>query len=240
MLTNLIFLAARTARSQAYAQAMAAAGITPSRVILYGPDKGQQGQTTALSVGGTAAELLLPDLAESVEDTCRRHGWPLEMVPEGDINHPVIAERVAAAEPTLVVFSAYGGQIVKRLLLEVAPLLHMHAGWLPEYRGSTTAYYSWLNGEGCAVTAFLLAEGIDTGPMLLRRRYPAPPAGIDMDYVWDGAMRADTLVEVLRYAASHGRLPDPLPQHEHEGRTYYVVHPLLKHLALLQREVSSP
>lgn len=37
-------------------------------------------------------------------------------------------------------------QIVKApLLLSWAfPLLHIHSGWLPDYRGSTTSYYSLL------------------------------------------------------------------------------------------------
>ena len=236
MLNRMVFLAARTARSQAYAQAMAAAGFAPSQVIIYGPDKGLLGQTGAHFVGTHTGGILVPDLSEPVEDTCRRHGWDTRFHAADNVNDPELAQMVAAGAPSLVVFSAYGGQIVKSALLEGAPLLHMHAGWLPDYRGSTTAYYSWLNGDGCAVTAFLLAAGIDTGPILLRKRYPPPPSGIDMDYQWDGAMRADTLLAVLDHIRRTGALPPPLPQIEAEGRTYYTIHPLLKHLALLQRE----
>ena len=50
--------------------------------------------------------------------------------------------------------------------------------------------------------------------------------------------RADMLVEVLEEFARSGTLPQA-PQDGDEGLSYCVIHPFLKHLALLSREHSS-
>ena len=77
------------------------------------------------------------------------------------------------------------------------PFLHIHSGWLPEYRGSTTVYYSLLNDGDCGVTAILLKPEIDNGDIVARKKYPAPAYGVDIDHLYDNAIRADLLSEVL-------------------------------------------
>ena len=114
------------------------------------------------------------------------------------------------------------------------PFLHMHSGWLPEYGGSTTLYYSWLTERRCAVTAFFMDLKIDNGPIIQRRRYPTPPPGIDVDHLYDGAIRADMLVRVLSGVFRDGRFSTV--SGNGKTRTYYVIHPVLKHLALLSLE----
>jgi len=108
-----------------------------------------------------------------------------------------------------------------------------HAGALPNYRGSTTIYYSILQEQNCAASAILLANDIDTGPIVASKTYPAPPTNIDIDYIYDSAIRADLLVTVLNNYAEHGELPTPIHQEIEEGQDYYIIHPVLKHLAML-------
>ena len=84
----------------------------------------------------------------------------------------------------------------------------------------------------CAASAIILDQQIDTGPVLARKHYPAPPLGTDIDCRYDTAIRADLLLEVLRGYHATGRL-DVEIQQAGQGHSYYVIHPLLKHLALL-------
>jgi methionyl-tRNA formyltransferase len=56
---------------------------------------------------------------------------------------------------------------------------------------------------------------------------------MDVDRVYDAAIRADLLVRVLRQHADAGAAEASLQQDPNEGTTYYVIHPVLKHLALL-------
>ena len=76
-------------------------------------------------------------------------------------------------------------------------------------------------------------QGIDSGPIVARRHYPPPP-GIDVDLVYDSVIRADLLVRVLRDFAETREWPRI--EDTGSGTTYYVIHPVLKHLALLSNE----
>ena len=138
----------------------------------------------------------------------------------------------------MFIFSGYSGQIVKAPLINGGlNLLHIHAGWLPEYRGSTTIYYSWLLEGRCGVSALLINDGIHTGPLVDRQNYPAPSAGINVDVLYNYSLRADLLVNVLRSFFEHGELPRI--EADGEEQTIYVIHPLLKHLALLSKSNQS-
>ena len=112
----------------------------------------------------------------------------------------------------------------------------MHAGWLPDYRGSTTTYYSWINEGVCGVSAIFLTADIDTGAILSRKQYPPPPVGMDGDYLYDTVLRSDLLLSIMANLAESGDLPEQLLQQRGKGETYYIIHPLLKHLVILSGE----
>ena len=241
---SVVLLAADTARSQAYAQALSTAGIDLSRVVVFGsPGQGLPGQPSGDLQGSGSTGLFLPDLAIPLEETCAGAGWPLSRLACHNVNDPLVEKLLVELSPGLVIYSGYGSQIVGPSLLRLGPpFLHVHSGWLPAYRGSTTLYYSWLETGTCGVSAFLLDVGIDTGPVVGRKIYPTPPPGIDVDYVYDSAIRADLLAEVMMAYTECGRFPSLASQEEQEekGRTYYVIHPVLKHIALLGTSHSAP
>ncbi|MEI6842654.1 MAG: hypothetical protein WCK53_15405, partial [Methanomicrobiales archaeon] len=59
-----------------------------------------------------------------------------------------------------------------------------------------------------------------------------PEPGIEIDHFYDNYIRADLLVNVLQKYSESGRLPEPIIDTE-KGRMYYVIHPILKHIAIL-------
>ena len=71
-----------------------------------------------------------------------------------------------------IVVAAYG-QILPRAVLEHAPCINLHASILPQYRGASPIQQSLLNGDReTGVTAMLMEEGLDTGPILSIKRLP--------------------------------------------------------------------
>lgn len=234
-LEGVLFLAARTARSQAYAQCMAAHDLDPDQVLIYGGNSGRRpGQSMDVSFENLEQDILVPDLSVPLEVSCQSRQWDIATLACESVNSPEIAQTLQELSPKLVVYSGYGGEIVSSELLGLnAPFLHIHGGWLPEFRGSTTIYYSILQEGSCAASAILLSNTIDTGPVIARKNYPVPPAGVDVDYLYDSAIRADLLVEVLGEYAREGGWQTLRSQTSEEGRDYYVIHPVLKHLAML-------
>lgn len=234
-LDGVLFLAARTARSQAYAQCMSAHGLEPEQILIYGEQgSGRPGQGGNVTCERFDQTIFVPDLSRSLEDSCQRGNWKLTTLDSESVNAAELVQKLREISPGLVVYSGYGGEIVGTELLGLnIPFLHIHGGWLPDYRGSTAIYYSILQDRNCSASAILLSNDIDTGPVIARETYPVPPAGIDVDYVYDPAIRADLLVKVLGDYARQGGWQAMSPQAADEGKDYYVIHPVLKHLAML-------
>ncbi len=73
--------------------------------------------------------------------------------------------------PELIVVMAYG-QILPKEVLELPQYgcINMHASLLPAYRGAAPIQWVILNGETkTGITAMQMAEGLDTGDMLLKK-----------------------------------------------------------------------
>lgn len=209
-LNKVLFLAAYTARSQSYAQAMLDAGLVPEYAVLFGKDSGP------------------------LNKTAKKMGSDVIKFSFTDVNSSQIINKIKELQPKLIIYSGYGGQIVCKDLLSIGvPVLHMHSGWLPDYRGSTTIYYSILEKEWCGVSAILLNSAIDQGMIVDRMKYHVPKKGMDIDYIYDGSIRANMLIKVLRKWIKHEKFSKLKKQTVKKGTIYYVIHPILKHLAIL-------
>ena len=232
VLKGVIMIACASARSQAYIQAMLAKGMMPDEVIFLGPDTERDHSSSRQTLNWCG--LKLPDLRESFSTTCAKNGIRVRTTKAADVNSDEVLQALVETNAHLVIYSGIGGQIVEKRILEAGPrFLHMHAGWLPEYRGSTTVYYSLLNGDSPSVSAIFLDVSIDTGPILKRQNYPTPPSWMDVDLVYDAAIRADLLCQVMELHKEQGELVPKAAQDPSIGRAYFVIHPVLKHIALL-------
>ena len=81
--------------------------------------------------------------------------------------HTVVSE----LKPDLAVVVAYGRLIpAETLTLARIGFLNVHFSLLPKYRGAAPVQWALINGEKTTgVTLFWLDEGMDTGPIFLRR-----------------------------------------------------------------------
>lgn len=226
-----VMLCARTARSSAYIQALAVAGIVPAAVIIYGQKSSKIHSRRQLDSRIFNCSIWLPDLSLELESTLTRLGWRYLCCDEIELGSESLHSILNAQTMDLLVYSGYGGQIVPASIINLTKVLHVHSGWLPDYRGSTTLYYQILDLQYCAASAIFLDENIDTGPILLRKTYPLPPKHIDVDYLYDNAIRADLLVDYMSAWITGDKEYSSESQVE-ATQSYYVIHPLLKHIAL--------
>ncbi len=77
-----------------------------------------------------------------------------------------------------------------------------------------------------------MSTHLSNGPVIRRRVYPAPEDGTTIDLYYDPLIRAELLVDVLGEYARNGEMPQE-PQDPGAGETYYIIHPVLKHIAIL-------
>jgi methionyl-tRNA formyltransferase len=175
----------------------------------------------------------------SVAAIFERNGWRIKWLDTDSINSAQSIGALRDSGAKLAIFAGKGGEIVSpEVLAQGVPIMHMHPGRLPEQRGSTTIYYSLLEGKQCAVSAILMDKEIDAGPVLAINNYAAPSQGIDVDVEYDCAIRADTMTGIIKHWRKDFELPRVQPAPDSAGRLHFVVHPLLKHLALLSLERS--
>jgi methionyl-tRNA formyltransferase len=124
-----------------------------------------------------------------------------------------------------------GGGILRQDILNVGPkFIHLHPGIVPSYRGSTCFYYSIINDCNVGVTAFIMDKNLDTGDIIYQRVF-SKPNHIYVDDIFDPYMRSETLLDIIkRQLLEKGKFKH---QNPNEGETYYIVHPVLKHIAIL-------
>ena len=150
-----------------------------------------------------------------VKQLAAARGLPVLQPPR--LREPGWAERLRALEPEVAVVVAFG-QILPRPILDVPARgsINAHASLLPRYRGAAPIAWAIIRGEReTGITTFLMDEGMDTGPTLLRR---AIPIGADETAGELAARLAELGAEVLLETLD--RLPTltPVPQ-DHAAAT---------------------
>lgn len=236
---KILLLAGNTLRSRAYAQQLSRI----EHIQVHGLFLGfEQHKCLVPSLNFETKRFLLantyfiPDLREPLQSTFENQGWDFNSMDTSDVNSMAVINEIEDINPELVIFSGYGGQILKEKHFNShLPYLHMHPGYLPLERGSTTIYYSILNNKKCSVTAFFMTEQIDAGKIIIRKQYSNPSKGINIDYWYDNVIRADCLYEAINILVNKKYSliqPDNLDVSEE----FFIIHPVLKHLALLISE----
>ena len=87
---------------------------------------------------------------------------------------PEAARRIRELQPACIVVVAYG-KILPKEILDIPPhgCINVHASLLPKYRGAAPIQWAVLNGDAeTGVTTMYMAEGLDTGDMLLKASTP--------------------------------------------------------------------
>tara|TARA_A100001015_G_scaffold147013_1_gene162995 strand:- start:2294 stop:2941 length:648 start_codon:yes stop_codon:yes gene_type:complete len=133
------------------------------------------------------------------------------------------------------VYSGYPGEIIKNnKVLKLKKIIHCHPGKLPDYKGSTTIYYSLIKERKIYCSTIILNKKLDSGKILFKKKYPWPKKLNDIDSVYDNYIRSMNLIHVIknfkkiRLTKQKGRKILP----------YYVAHPLLRSAVLHNLNVS--
>lgn len=231
-------IAADTSRSRAYLAAMERRGLLPAWVLLLDADTpaAMPGQAPA-DTSTASADADWPeaefDPAAPLRPWLERLGLPYVVSGSRDINDPAVVALIAQAAPEVLVYSGYGGALLRAAVLATGKrFLHVHGGYLPEFKGSTTNYFSLLAEGTIGASAIFLTAEIDCGPVIRRCRFAPPALRTRIDHVYDSAARARVLVDTLEAWRRDGAWTFELPDNA-GGDTYYIIHPVLKHLAIL-------
>ena len=138
-------------------------------------------------------------------------------------------ERLRALEPEAIIVAAYG-KLLPKAVLDIPPrgCINVHGSLLPRWRGAAPIQWAVIAGDKTAgVTTMRMAEGLDTGDMLLKYETPIgarETAGELFDRLAQAG--AALLVETL------DRLDDITPVPQEDSQSCYA-HMLDKEMAVI-------
>jgi len=233
-LRNIAFLAADTTRSRAYLQMMIKNDICPSFILVYtdNPDKMLKEEQEYHDQERDSYF----DEEQPLLYTLKKADLNWKTVQNRDINSEEMSCEIQSFSQEYIIYSGYGGSILHAELFHIGKkYLHVHAGLLPEFRGSTTAYYSILNKGILGATAIFLNEEIDAGDVICEKSFSMPSDAVNIDYVYEPYIRAVTLMKAVNLYLKNGEFRTQ-KQRQMGEKTYFVIHPVLKHLAVLKIE----
>lgn len=169
------------------------------------------------------------DISKSVKESLDENKLLYKEFDFVDINHPKLTNYIKNSEINYYIFTG-GGILRKEILNSGSKFIHLHPGIVPDYRGSTCFYYSIINHKNAGVTAFIMDEKLDTGDIILQKKFSMPTHPF-VDQVYDPHIRSETLIEILKNNLIESE--DFIKQNSEKGNTYFIIHPVLKHIAIL-------
>lgn len=154
--------------------------------------------------------------APPVKELALQHNIPVFQPPT--LREEGVQAQIQSLEADVIVVVAYG-KLLPKTVLDAPRLgcINVHGSLLPKYRGAAPIQWTVLNGDKTAgVTTMFMAEGMDTGDMLLKAETPVgeeETSGQLFDHLKN--LGADLLVETLK-GLEQGALT-PIPQNEAEA-----------------------
>lgn len=117
---------------------------------------------------GRKGELKAPEVKVLAEK------YRLQLLQPERLSDEGIYDAIVEAKPDYIVVAAFG-QLLPKSILDIAPCINLHASLLPAYRGASPVQQSLLNGDQfTGITAMLMEEGLDSGPILAYRYFKIP------------------------------------------------------------------
>ena len=227
VMKDVVLFGADTSRSRAYLSLLLQNNLRPASCVLLSPPE--------ISVRSSFVETELFDNTTPLKDSlCTAEIEVIEVI-TNDINSLEAVMALDSCPQSMVIFSAAAGALAKDPLFSTGKqFLHVHPGKLPKYRGSTAMYYSLLIEEKIWVSALLLNPEIDQGPVVDEMEATVPSDCSQLDHIYEPLMRSKMLVQVLKKYQLNGKL-EIIEQNSSKVPAYYVIHPLLKHIAILSQ-----
>jgi methionyl-tRNA formyltransferase len=225
ILPDLCLFCSDSCRTRAYLSAMIECGLLPSLIInLKIPSIAEERDKKIFETSLFNNFLEINSFAES-------HGIKIISIETDNINDHRIINQIKSITQKTLIFSIPGQILGAAYFFFPIRYIHIHPGKLPDYRGSTPIYYSVLAERKIEATAIFLEKRIDEGAIIAKKEFPKPSNMLTIDLEYDPWIRAQLLKVVLSSLDKEKKL-HTTSQTQIKGETYYIIHPVLKCLAL--------
>ena len=205
-----------SSRSLLYIQAMLSQNLVPTKVLVFITPRTKQ------------------DLVGEHLNFLSKYSINVEMIYCDSVNDELCFKAISALREKYVLHSV-GGILQAKYFKLPKKFVHIHAGSLPAFRGSTTCYYELLCLNRIGASCMFLSEGLDDGDViaetLVEKDILKSFNTLDIDTFIEPYIRAKTLLKALNVILEDKI--EPRKQDNSLQNTFYKIHPVLKHIAIL-------
>jgi len=226
-----------TSRSRAYFQLLIANNTIPSTIILLKPvnfknSLGNFSKSNNYDLYEKYEDFSFnPEI--SVEESLKNSKINFRIVEAKSINETKVITILKDLIEEFIIYSGFGGIILRNEVLSIGKkFIHVHGGFLPDYKGSTCNYYSIIEKNFIGAASIIMNEKIDDGPILLSKKFKSPKNKLMIDHYYDPLIRAIVLLETIKMLLNND-IKFKI-HNKNSGDMYYVIHPILKHISILK------
>ena len=227
-LNNLAILCAKNSRSIAYLYFLEKKNLLPSVLILIDTKKNYK------KIQIKKNKYFKYDL--DIKKLAKKNNIELVELKKTKVNDDKCYNIIKQLKEKYIIYAANYGDILEARYFSIKKkFIHIHPGKLPKYKGSTTYYYEILNEKSISFSAIFQEKKIDNGKIIAFRNFDLKNLKKnDLDHVYDPYLRSKLLVEVILKLKKNKRLLSRA-QSKSKKNIYYIIHPLLKHIAILAK-----
>ncbi len=236
---------ADTSRSRFYLQSLIYCNMIPSSIVLLKDEdrKNMPGQIKKEDIGHESLHNIKSlwndfnfNVWEKVDESALRENIPCTIIDTSNIHKEEVIKTIKDKSESTFIYSGFGGVILKKKLFDTGKkFLHVHGGFLPKYKGSTTNYYSLIEDNSMGASAIILNEKIDSGPLIYRKTFLPPKDRKNIDHIYDSAVRSIVLIKTIKLYLKNRDFTFKKTESD-EGELYFIIHPVLKHIAILAKD----
>jgi methionyl-tRNA formyltransferase len=234
-------LAINNNRSKAYLQNLAKNGLIPNKIIFINDKKktnednldndhliSRSSKQKSLKISNDLN--ISYDEREHILQTAKKYKIKYTEINTTNVNSKKVIDSLKKTNDRYIVYSGPSGVILKSKILSCGKkFIHAHPGCLPKYKGSTTIYYSILLESKIGCSIILLDKEIDKGPILFKQNYKIRQKFVDFDQIIDPLVRAKTLIDFFKTK----KIKPVKQDNTNNNSMFYIIHPLLKHISII-------
>jgi methionyl-tRNA formyltransferase len=230
-LNNLAFLCAKNSRSIAYFDILKKNNVLPSTIILLDVKKNYK----HLKIKKNK----FFNYNFDIEYFALKNKINLIKIKNAKINDPRCLKVTKNLKEKYIIYAAnYGDILSKEYFKFKKKFIHVHPGILPTYKGSTTYYYEILEKNSISYSVIFQNKKIDNGRIIYDYTYDFKKTKIEkskIDHVYDPYLRSIILLSVIQKLKRMKKIKSK-KQTKKDSKTYYIIHPVLKHISILSKK----
>ena len=230
-LNNLAFLCAKNSRSIAYFDILKKNNVLPSTIILLDVKKNYK----HLKIKKNK----FFNYNFDIEYFALKNKINLIKIKNAKINDPRCLQVTKNLKEKFIIYAAnYGDILAEEYFTFKKKFIHVHPGKLPTYKGSTTYYYEILKKNSISYSVIFQNSKIDNGGIIYSCTYNLKKIKVEkhkLDHVYDPYLRSIVLLNVILKLKKLKKL-NSKKQAQKNSKTYYIIHPVLKHISILSKK----